>query len=79
MSPWLFYVYMDGMMKEVKVGMRRMGVRFLQKRREWRLFGILYTNDLVLCSESKEDLKVMVGHLVEMCRRSLKVNADYYY
>ena len=25
MSPWLFIVYMDGVMKEVKMGMGRMG------------------------------------------------------
>ena len=29
MSPWLFNVYMDGVMKGVKMGMRRKGVRFL--------------------------------------------------
>ena len=29
MSPWLFIVYMNGMMKEVKMGMGRRGVRFL--------------------------------------------------
>ena len=28
MSLWLFNVYMDGVMKEVKMGMVRMGVRF---------------------------------------------------
>ena len=30
MSPWLFHVYMDGLMKEVKMGMGRRGVRFLE-------------------------------------------------
>ena len=35
MSPWLFNLYMDTVMNEVKMGMRgRMGVRFLEKRRE---------------------------------------------
>ena len=28
-SPWLFNVYIDGVMKEVKVGMGRRGVSFL--------------------------------------------------
>ena len=31
---------------------------------------------LVLCGESEEDPRVMVGHFIEVCkRRSLKVNA----
>ena len=64
-------------MKEVKVGMERMGVRFLEEGREWRLPGLLYANDLVLCGESEEDLKVMVERFVDVCRRrGLKVNAD---
>ena len=29
--------------------------------REWRLPGLLYTDDLVLCGESEEELRVMVG------------------
>ena len=32
-------------------------------------------DDLVLCGESEEDLKEMVGCFAEECRRSLKVNA----
>ena len=44
--------------------------------REWKFTGLLYANDLVLCGESKEDLKSMVGCFVEVCRgRGLKVNA----
>ena len=38
--------------------------------------GLLYADDLVLCCDSKEDLKVMVGCFVEVCRRDLKINAD---
>ena len=52
MSPWLFNVYVDGVMKEVKMGMGRRGVRFLEKGREWRLLDLLYAGDLVLCGES---------------------------
>ena len=33
MSPWLFNVYMDGMMEEVKMGKGRRGVRFLENAR----------------------------------------------
>ena len=38
--------------------------------------GILYIVDMVLCGESDEDLWVIVGRIVQVCRRrGLKVNA----
>ena len=38
--------------------------------------GLLYADDLVLCGESEEDLRVMVGRFVEVYRRiGLKINA----
>ena len=47
---------MDGVLKKVKIGMERMGVRFLEEGREWRLLGRLYAVNLVLCGElEKED------------------------
>ena len=57
------------MMKEVKMGMGRRGVRFLEDGRYWRLPGLLYTDDLVLCGESEEELRSMVGRFAEVCRR----------
>ena len=33
MSPWFFNVYMDELMKEVKMGMERMGARFQEEGR----------------------------------------------
>ena len=48
MSPWLFNVYMDAVMKEIKIGMGRRGVRFLEEGREWRIPGLLYVVDLAL-------------------------------
>ena len=62
-------MYIDVEMKEVKIGIGRMVMRFLGEGREWRLSGLLYANDLVLCGESKEDLRVMVGWFAEVCRR----------
>ena len=47
-----------------------------EEKREWRLPGLLYAEDLLLCDESEEDLRVMERCFVEVCRRrSLKVNA----
>ena len=75
MSLWLFNLYMDGVMKEVKMGIGRRQVSFLEDGREWRMPGLLYAEDLVQCGESEEDLRVMVGRFAEVCRRKgLKVN-----
>ena len=71
MSSWLFNVYMDAMMKEVKIGIGRKRVKFLEEGREWRLPGLLYADDLVLYGKSEEDLKIvrMVGWFPEVCRK----------
>ena len=38
--------------------------------------GLLYTDDLVLCGKSEDDLRPMVGRFAELSRRrGLKVNA----
>ena len=64
MSLWLFNVYVESMMKEVKIRMGKIGVRFLKESREWR------------CGGLEENLKVMLGCFVEVCRRrGLKDNA----
>ena len=34
--------------------------------RDWRLPGLLYAYDLVLCGESEEDLKAMVGQFASV-------------
>ena len=63
-------------MKEMKMGMGSRGVKFMEEGREWRLHGLLCVYDLVLCGESEEDLRRMVGRLVKVCRRrGLKINA----
>ena len=62
-------------MKYVKMEMGRSRVRFLEEGREWKLLGLLNAGDLVLCSESKEDLGTMVGRFVEVYGiKGVKVN-----
>ena len=63
-----FQYIMEGVMKEVKLGMGRRGVSFLEDGREWRLPGLLYADDLVLCGESEEYLRVMVGRFAKVCK-----------
>ena len=49
---------------------------FNEEERKWRLLGLLYADDLLLCGESEEDLKGIEGRFIEVCkRRGLKVNA----
>ena len=52
-------------------------MRSQKEGREWRLPGLLYADDLVMCGVSEEDLRAMVGRFVEVSRRkSLKANCD---
>ena len=51
LSSWVFTVEMDAGMKEVKMWLMRMGVRFVEKGRFWRLPGLLYAKDPVLCGK----------------------------
>ena len=61
---------------QVKMGMGKRGVRFLEEVREWRLPGLLYADDLFLYGKSEEYLRAMVGWFAEVCRRrGLKFNA----
>ena len=77
MSPRVFNVYMNAVMKELKMGMRKRGVRFQEEGREGRLIGLLHAEDLVMCGESEEDLMAIMERFIEVCRRrGLKVNAD---
>src|SRR5678816_4329836 len=77
MSPWLFNLYMDGVMKEFEVGMAGNGVRMMENGGEWRVPYLLYADDLVLCGESEESLRGLVERFGWVCkRRGLKVNVD---
>ena len=73
MSPWpLFNMYMDSAMRKVKLRMGKMEVRFSEKGREWRLPNFLYIDVLVLYDDTEEDLKMMVGHFVEVRKGTWK-------
>ena len=47
----------------------------MEEGRDWILPGLLYVDNLVLCGESEEDLRVMVECFIEVRRRYLKINA----
>ena len=62
------------------MGMRRRGVRFQEEGKEWILPGLLYADNLVLCGESEEDLRLIVGLLLrcvgEEVRKSIQARAN---
>ena len=39
--------------KAVEMGMERRGMRFQEEGRNWRYFGLLYPDDLVLCGNDE--------------------------
>ena len=59
-------------MKEAKVRIQKMGVRFLKEGREWRLPGPFYADNLVFCENSEEELKVMVGLLLRCVEEEVR-------
>src|SRR5678816_3730592 len=77
MSPWLFNLYMDGVMKELEMGVAGNDVRMMENGDEWEVPYLLYADDLVLWGESEESLRGLVKRFGRVCkRRGLKVNVD---
>ena len=42
-------------------------MKFQEEGKEWRLPDLFYADDLVLCGESEEDLRAMVGEVLLRC------------
>ncbi len=53
MSPWLFNIYMDGVMREVKGKVGELGVKMYNEGRKWMLNSILFADDTVLIAENE--------------------------
>ncbi len=55
MSPLLFNIYMDGVMREVKGKVGEVGVRMYAEGRKWKwvLNSILFADDTVLIAENE--------------------------
>ncbi len=64
MSPWLFNIYMDGVMREVKGKVGEVGERLSDEGRKWVLNSILFAYDTVLIAESESDLQNLVNVIV---------------
>ncbi len=76
LSLWLFNIYMDGCMREIKVGGRDLGATLNVRGVEQPLVAGLYVDDTVLLAESEGRLQKIVDIFDRVCkRRKLKVNA----
>ena len=77
MSPWLFNIYMDGLMRELKVKTKLSGVVLGEGGERWRINHIMFADDVVLMGDSDKELQEMVSKFEEMCRRrKLRVNVN---
>ncbi len=60
MSPWLFNIYMDGCIREMKVGVRDLGARLNVRGVEQPVVASLYADDTVMLDESEGMLQRIV-------------------
>ena len=78
MSPWLFNIFMDGVVREVYSRVNGVGVKMREEgEREWVLSQLLFADDTALVAESAEQLQCLVGEFGRVCkRRKLRVNVE---
>ena len=76
MSPWLFNIYMDGVVREVNMRVLGQGLNLVSAGgREWKLNQLLFADDTALVADSEVKLRRLVEEFGRVCqRRSLKVN-----
>lgn len=78
MSPWLFNIFMDGVVREVYTRVNEAGVKLSgEGERDWVLSQLLFADDTALVAESAEQLQCLVQEFGGVCkRRKLRVNVD---
>ncbi len=75
-SPWLFNIYMDGCIREMKVGVRDLCARLNMRGVEQPVVAGLYADDRMLLAESEGMLQRIVDEFDRVCkRRKVNVNA----
>ncbi len=75
MSPWLFNIFMDGCMREMKDKVRNKGAKLRLNGEDWSVATCLFLNDTVLLAESEENLQRVANEFYNVCKgRKLKVN-----
>ena len=76
MSPWLFNVYMDGVVREVNVRVLDKGLELLSMNGgRFEINQLLFADDTALVADSEKKLCRLVSEFARVCeRRKLKVN-----
>ena len=76
MSPWLFNLFIDGVVREVNASVMGQGLGLVDERDGiWELNQLLFADDAVFVADSEEKLRRLVTEFGRVCeRRKLKVN-----
>ena len=76
MSPWLFNVYMDGVVREVNVRVLGKGLELLNANGgRFEINQLLFADDTAIVADSEEKLCRLVSEFGRVCeRRKLRVN-----
>ena len=76
MSPWLFNIYIDGVVREVNARVLGRGLKLRDRNEcDWELNQLLFADDTVVVADSEEKLCQLVSEFGRVCkRRKLRVN-----
>ena len=70
MSPWLFNVYMDGVVREVNIRVFGNGLELLSPNGgRFEINQLLFADDTALVAESEEKLCRLVSEFGRVCER----------
>ena len=78
MSPWLFSLYIDGVVREVNARVLGRGLKLVDGNdNEWELNQLLFADDTVVVADSERKLFRLVTEFERVCeRRKLRVNVS---
>ena len=78
MSPWLFNLYIDGVVREVNARVLGRGLKLVDGiDNEWELNQLLFADDTVVVADSERKLCQLVTEFERVCeRRKLRVNVS---
>ena len=76
MSPWLFNIYVDGMIRKINARMFSRSLSLVNSDdREWKINQLMFTDDIVLVADSEEKLCQLLEEFGQKCdRRNFSVN-----
>ena len=76
MSPWLFNLYIDGVVREVNARVLGRGLKLIDRDdNDWEMNQLLFADDTVVVADSEKKLCQLVQEFGRVCkRRKLRVN-----